>query len=255
MMGDLVSVIKEIIRDELRNVQATRLAVVERGGLHPHSDSADDDNYSCDVRLKNSGLLLKQVPVTTGHIGSAAIPNENDLVLVAFEQGDVNQPIIVGRLYNDEDRPPLNHDNELVMRLPLSASDDETVLLQLRNRQDETPTRQLRFEMLPKILSEINDDQIIGQVGDTRVSLNQTGRNDGIVEIEAGQSRITINQDGNIAIESGGDISLSTTTGDLTLEAANVSIKSKLQTNVEAGTAVEVKGTQVKIQGVTSFDP
>src|ERR1041385_1045311 len=105
-MSTVVGTIREIIRQELQSLRITEFGLVEE--VYSHSDSSDTDNYGCDVRLKNSGLLLKRVPVATGHIGSAAIPNVGDLVMLSFFKGDVNQPIIVGRLYNDKDRPPLN---------------------------------------------------------------------------------------------------------------------------------------------------
>ncbi|MCB0144047.1 MAG: hypothetical protein KDE50_29425, partial [Caldilineaceae bacterium] len=102
----IVNTLQEIIRHEMRNLRIAELGLVE--AVYPHNASGDGDNYGCDVRLKNSGLLLKRVPVATGHIGTAAIPNIDDLVLLTFDKGDINQPIIIGRLYNDEDRPPLN---------------------------------------------------------------------------------------------------------------------------------------------------
>ena len=72
-MSTIVSTIQEIIRQELRRVRVADLGIVEE--VYPHTGSGDDDNYGCDVRLKNSGLLLKRVPLAIGHIGTAAIPN------------------------------------------------------------------------------------------------------------------------------------------------------------------------------------
>src|SRR4249919_1530357 len=111
-MSTIVGTIQEIVREELRRVRVTELGLVE--AVFPHSGAGDDDNYGCDVRLKNSGLLLRRVPVATGHIGTVAIPNVGDLVLLAFYEGDVNQPIVIGRLYNDKDRPPLNRTDEII---------------------------------------------------------------------------------------------------------------------------------------------
>src|SRR4051794_38859673 len=98
-MTSIVGTIQEIVRHELRRIRIMELGLVE--AVYPHRASGDDDNYGCDVRVKDSGLLLRRVPVATGHIGTAAIPNVGDLVLLAFDGGDVNQPIIIGRLYND----------------------------------------------------------------------------------------------------------------------------------------------------------
>src|SRR5262245_29391001 len=115
-MSTLVGAIREIIRQEMQTLRITELGLVEE--VYPHSGSADTDNFGCDVKLKNSGLSLKRVPIATGHIGTAAIPNIGDLVLVSFYKADVNQPIVVGRLYNDKDRPPPNKPNEVIFHLP-----------------------------------------------------------------------------------------------------------------------------------------
>src|SRR5512139_2406819 len=111
-MSTIITTLQEIIRQELRGIRVAELGLVEK--VFPHKDSSDDDNFACDVRLKDSGLLLKRVPVATGHIGTAAIPNIGDLVLLTFENGDINQPIIIARLYNDDDRPPLNKADEVI---------------------------------------------------------------------------------------------------------------------------------------------
>src|SRR5437868_13331045 len=127
----LLSTIQEIIRDELRGVRLAELGVVEE--TFPHAGKSDRDNYTCDVRLKGSDVLLKKVPVCTGHIGTAAVPNKGDLVLLAFEQGDINQPIIIGRLYTDTERPPANRNDEIIFRLPLQEDDTKTFVAAIRN--------------------------------------------------------------------------------------------------------------------------
>jgi uncharacterized protein involved in type VI secretion and phage assembly len=45
----------------------------------------------------------------------ANIPNVGDLVVVAFVGGHINAPIILGRLYNDEDLPPKNDVGQLIL--------------------------------------------------------------------------------------------------------------------------------------------
>ena len=52
------------------------------------------------------------VPVAVPYMGMTCIPNVNDLVLVQFVGGDINAPVITGRLYNDKDRPPVNKEKE-----------------------------------------------------------------------------------------------------------------------------------------------
>jgi hypothetical protein len=241
-MTNLVSIIQQIVSDQLRSMGMAELGVIEQDGQHSHAESSDMDNYACDVRLKNTGLVLKQVPVATGHIGTAAIPNQGDLVLVAFSHGDQNQPIIIGRLYNDADRPPLNKADEVIFRLPLAKPDDETVKVEARNHPDDTPPREVLIEILPKIRVYLHDDEIVAEAGKTRLTLTQPGQRDGQVIVEAGNSTITIDQDGDIAIEANGNISLTTQTGDVSIEGMNVNIKSQAETKIEAGSQVSLKG-------------
>jgi hypothetical protein len=54
--NSIVSTIQRIIRQELRRVRIAELGVVE--AVDPHGRAAGTENYGCDVRLKNSGLLL-----------------------------------------------------------------------------------------------------------------------------------------------------------------------------------------------------
>lgn len=270
-MSTLVGIIQQIVREELRGLHVAELGVVERNGLHPHASGSDKDNYACDVRLKNSGLLLQQVPVTTGHIGTAAIPNEGDLVLLGFSHGDVNQPVILGRLYNDADRPPLNRADQIIFRQPLAEPDDETVKAEISNLRDRTPPRLILIEMTPKIRVRIQDDEIVAEAGESRLTLSQPGGRDGRVVLEAGRSRITLDQDGDITIDAGGNITLTTATGDVSISGMNVSIRSQLGTTVEAGTdarisanvgatvngglSVTVQGATLSLRGLTSFSP
>lgn len=266
----IVSTIQEIVRQELRRVRVTELGLV--GDVYPHSSSNDDDNYGCDVRLKNSGLLLKRVPIATGHIGTVAIPNKGDLVLLAFEKGDVNQPLVIGRFYNADDRPPLNHPDEIIFRLPLAKGDDDTVKAAIRNISSNSPPREVLLEMTPKITVQVNDDTVRAIAGKTEMELDQPGESGGTVTIFAGGTKITMKQDGDVTVEAGGDITLKTETGDLSIEAMNVSIKSQINTDIEAsggqatlkgslGATVDgtisstLQGATISINGITSFSP
>src|SRR5690242_2557699 len=102
----LYETIQRIVQDELGRIGTATLAIVQE--QHAHADAGDQDNYACTVRLRDNGLVLKQVPVATARVGSASIPAVGDLVLVQYLGGDVNAPVITGSFYNDEDRPPVN---------------------------------------------------------------------------------------------------------------------------------------------------
>jgi hypothetical protein len=267
-MSTIVNTIQEIIRQELRRVRITDLGLVEE--VYPHSDSGDDDNYGCDVRLKNSGLLLKRVPLAIGHIGTAAIPNKGDLVLLAFDKGDVNQPIIIGRLYNEKQRPPINTTDEVIFRLPLAEADDKTIKGAIRNHQSDDPPREIIFEMPPKITVRVTDGTVRATAGKTEMKLDQSGGSGGTVTIFAGSTKITMNQDGDIAVEGAANMSFEAR-GDLSIKAQSIKMESQTGTDIKAGTQATLKasmgatvdgglsgtlkGVSVAINGITSFSP
>lgn len=266
----IVSTIQEIVRQELRHVRVSELGLVE--AVYPHSSANDDDNYGCDVRLKNSGLLLKRVPIATGHVGTVAIPNVGDLVLLAFDKGDINQPLLIARLYNADDRPPLNNPNEVIFRLPLAKPDDNTIKAAIRNISSNDPPREVLLEMTPKITFLMNDGTVRAVAGKTEMQLDQPGESGGTATIFAGGTKITMDQDGDLTIEAGGDITLKTETGNLSLEAINISIKSQMNTDIEAsggqatlksslgatvdgGLSSTLQGATISVNGITSFSP
>jgi len=267
-VNTIVETIQEIIRHELRGMRIAELGLVE--AVFPHSSEDDNDNYGCDVRLKNSGLLLKRVPIATGHIGTVAIPNVGDLVLLTFDKGDVNQPIVIGRLYNDEDRPPPNNPEEVIFRLPLAEADDKTVRAAIRNIQANTPPREILVEMPPKITVQISDGTVRATAGKTEMMLDQPDGSGGKVTVVAGGTKITMNQDGDVTVEAKGAMTLKAVR-DLNLEGQNVKIKGQMKTDIEAGTQATLKanmgatvngglsatlqGVNVSIKGLTSFSP
>lgn len=268
-MTTIVDTIQAIVRSELRSTWSPELGVVE--AVYPHSDDGDLDNYGCDVLLKNSDLLLKRVPVATGHVGTVAIPNVGDLVLVAFEGGDVNQPIVIGRLYNDEDRPPLNTTDEVIFRLPLAEPDSASILGAIRNHADQRPPREIVVEMPPKITLRIDDGTVTATAGTTEMKLDQSGSSGGKVTVVAGATTITMDQDGDVTLETPGSVEFQAA-GDLSFSAAgSVSIEAganltaraaasaKVQggatASLEGGGAAQVQGGVVTVKGMVSFSP
>jgi len=108
-----IEVIKKVAESEAKKIHTLELGVVT--STFPHSSDGDKNNYECNVMLKNRDLELKKVPIATQMIGLAHEPTVGDLVLIAFINGNINAPVVIGRLYNDERRPPLNETGEMVI--------------------------------------------------------------------------------------------------------------------------------------------
>jgi uncharacterized protein involved in type VI secretion and phage assembly len=245
-MGTIVDTIQAIIRQEMARVRVADLGVVE--AVRSHAAGSDKDNYGCDVRLKNSNLLLKRVPIATQHVGTVAAPVVGDLVLLTYDKGDVNQPIVIGRLYSDSARPPLNETGEILTRLPLGESDDATLYSRLRNVGGE---REARLEMAPKVSVMANDGAIQATAGKNELLIEQPGGSGGTVTVTAGRTTITLNQDGDITVEAAGNLTLKAN-GDLTLEGTNVTVKAKANASIEANAQLTAKGLTASVQASAS---
>jgi hypothetical protein len=109
-MSDLYATLRAIVRDELRSLRLGDLAVVT--AAHPHAEG-DANNHACDVKLREGGLTLKNVPIATPHTGMVSAPRKDDLVILSYLGGDPERPVIVGRLYSDKYTPPVHEEGEL----------------------------------------------------------------------------------------------------------------------------------------------
>ena len=204
-MSDLYDSIRQIVREELRQQRFAELAVVQE--QHPHADDGDNDNYSCTLVMRDSGIVLKRVPVMVMRKGAASVPDVGDLVLVQFLNGDINAPVIVGSLYNDEDRPPANSSGQAVFQLPLGGGGIELLV-----DSEETTSVELKVGSAVT-LTLIDDDPVI------------------TIDVDSGKAKLEISRDGSLTLESGNALEL----------------KAGADMNIEASGNLNLKGATVNI--------
>ena len=206
MSSNIVEVIRDIAQTEIKKIHTTELGIVT--SVFPHASDSDKDNYECNIRLKDKGVELRKVPVATQQIGFVNILHTGDLVLVSFIGGNINSPIIVGRLYNETDRPPTSEQEEIVYKPPYTK---------------DTNLRRLNI-VLPEgtVNVEFHDDMISVIVGKSSITATDTGEIQ--IKSEGVQQKISIIAD-----------------GDVSIEAQNISIKSRMETTIESGTGMAIK--------------
>lgn len=229
-MTDAITLIEAVIRDQLRSFKIAELGVVTN--VYSHESSSDKNNYECDVKLRNSGLELKRVGVATQRVGSVAIPNQNDLVLVQFLHGDIHSAIITGRLYNDSDRPPEAKPHEFVYISPDSA---------------EQGIRRVYLELPKGNKLLVDDDKLVLEMGKTKMTIN----NDGDVELKS-NGKVTISASGDTEIKTQGNLKLDAS-GDVSVGGNNVSVKAQVGATVEGSATATLKATSVKVAGKIDF--
>jgi uncharacterized protein involved in type VI secretion and phage assembly len=204
MTFTLYETIQRIVQEELGRIRTAELAIVQE--QHSHASDSDKDNYACTVQLRNSGIVLKQVPVATPRIGSVSIPAVGDLVLVQFVGGDINAPLVVGSLYNDEDRPPVSDDGQSITHLPLGAADSGAVHIELHSGD----TRELVFKLGSGIEVNVRDDDPVVEL-----------------KVDGGKATLRIDRDGAVTLESQGKVQI---------KGSEIAIEAQSQLNLKGGT-------------------
>lgn len=141
-------------------------------------------------------------PMAGKERGIYFLPEVDDEVLVAFDQGDVNFPYILGGLWNGQDKPPeTNGDGKNNKRLIKSRSGHQIIL-------DDTK----------------DAEKIIIQ--------DSTGKNE--IEIDSKNNAITIKVEKDFTIEAKGKINIKTSGGDIAIECNNLKIQAKQNCDIQA---------------------
>lgn len=174
--------------------------------------------------------------------GTYFIPEVGDEVLVAFEHGHINRPMIIGSLWNSEDEPPEKMDSE-----------------------GKNDVRSIRSRSGHKIVLNDSDDEpsilIVDKTGDNSIFIDSANnameiKVKGDLSIDVG-GNISITVKGKIDIDGGQDITAQTkanlkakATGNADLESTGpLNVKSSAKLTVDGTGRAEVKAATVSVSG------
>ena len=142
--------------------------------------------------LEESHWARVLTPMAGMDRGIYFLPEVEDEVLLAFEQGDINFPYILGALWNGKDTPPAkNEDGKNNQRVIKSRSGHQIIF-------DDTK----------------GEEQIIIQ--------DKTEKNK--IVINSKDNQMNIDVEGDLTISTKGKISLKSSDGDIEIECKNLSI-------------------------------
>lgn len=150
-------------------------------------------------------------PMAGKQRGLYCLPEVDDEVLVAFHQGCLDLPIVLGALWNGQDEPPAtNEDGKNNLRLFKSRSGH---------------------------VIKFDDSE-----GNERIEIiDKTGKNS--VVIDSKNNSITIQSDQALTIQAGADLKLEASQGKLSLNAQSIALQASEGVTVEAQGSLELKAT------------
>jgi phage baseplate assembly protein gpV len=225
MNDDLIRLLRAVVRDELARLRAPEVGLVT--SVQPRDSAGSDANHQVNVRLAASGLELQAVPVTVGRLGFSMLPQVGDSVLVAFAQGELNAPLVIGSLYDANVQPPVAKAGEVIYA-PSDAGGDKSL-------------RRLQLALGADVTLTADDETLTFTLGQTEVTVAK----DGDVTINSA-AKLVIQTQGDASIEAGGKLELKA--------QGEVRISGSVAT-VEGQSAATLKGPSVKLAGNTQFSP
>lgn len=227
-MSTLIDTLRAIIQQEMDARRQPELGIVL--DVFPGDGSAG--NHQADVRLRESGLTLRRVPVTVPRPGLSLLPRVNDPVVVVFLGGDIGQPVVVGSIYSADLQPPEAGPLEGVY-VPPDA--------------EERGVRRMHLETPSGGTVTLDDETLTIALGGTEMVIEQ----DGAVKIQA--ASIAFKADGDITFEAGSNIEIKATK-DVKIESQmNIEAKAGVGATLEGAATTKVKGAALTIAGLTQF--
>lgn len=228
-MSMLIDTLRGIIRQEIDARRQPELGLV----TEVFAGDGGEGNHQADVRLRQSGLVLRRVPVAVARPGLSLLPRVGDPVIIVFLDGDLAQPVVVGSIYSSAEQPPEADALDAVWK-PSDSEDSAIRRIHLETPSGGTVT--------------LDDEKLTVTLGGTRMVLKQ----DGDVSITAAGS-ISLAADGDLSLEAGGNVSI-TASQDVKVEAmANLSAKANAAASLEGTASGKIKAASLTIAGLVNF--
>jgi phage baseplate assembly protein V len=152
-------------------------------------------------------------------VGTYFVPQVDDEVLVAFDQGDVRDAFVLGSLWSATDKPPADLPSDAVDKRVIRTPAGHEVLL-----DDQEKSIEITSATGQKVT--LDSQQIALDAGD-------------------GAAKIVLEAAGNVTIEAALDLKLKATT--VSIEGTTIDVKASAAGTLDGGASCTVKGTIVRI--------
>ncbi len=239
-----------------------------------HWDTTTGDKTSCWVRVAQS--------MAGNGYGVQFIPREGQEVLVSFLNGDPDQPVVTGSLYNSKHTPPY----------PTAKTTQSGIKTQLSGKSNELrfddnkDKEQLYLHAAKDMLTEVENNQETKVLAERKVLVTKDSSHstDENLAVSA-KKNISCSADeeytrksgkdmsdaagDNYSLEAGKEISLSAGSdyglkadGDASVNASNIYLKADSKIELSVGSSkitmssskIEIKSSTIEINGTTKVD-
>jgi uncharacterized protein involved in type VI secretion and phage assembly len=173
--------------------------------------------------------------------GSYFIPEIDDEVLIAFENGDINYPYMIGALWNGKDKPTDNNDDDKNDRRSITSRSGHKLLFDDKDGEevlelmDKSEKRRITFKIKDKCI-EIHNEE-----GKGEIKIFAKGK----LSIETeDELEMKVKKDMKIKVDK-----------DLKIEANNIEMKSKASTKIDSGAKLDASSkAPMKIESKATLD-
>ncbi|WP_214628608.1 MULTISPECIES: phage baseplate assembly protein V [Paenibacillus] len=172
--------------------------------------------------------------------GSYFIPEVDDEVLVAFLMGRLDQPVVVGSLWNGKDKPPPGDDNNDISMIKTKTGH----VIEFNDKSGEG-TITIKTKKGHTVLLSDKDGSVKAETADKQNSLvlDEKGKK---VTVKSGTSKVEITSSGNVTIS--GTSTLEVKAAQVKVEAsATLSLKASGMLDIKSDGMINIKGSMVKI--------
>jgi uncharacterized protein involved in type VI secretion and phage assembly len=174
-------------------------------------------------------------------MGTLFVPEVGDEVLVAFHLGNLNQPFVIGSLWSKSKKPPAK-DEKNNLRKIYSRGGHELIFDDTENAGKVTVKTKKGIKLE---IDDQNEKITLGTKSDAQ-SVVLAGSSAGTITVKSGTNKITIDNKGDIQIESTKEITVKSTQINLEATAA-MKLKAGAKLDLLADGIVTIKGAMVKI--------
>ncbi|MGP1372852.1 MAG: VgrG-related protein [Almyronema sp.] len=211
------------------------------------TDNKDPQNWG-RVRVKFPTLTEEHASYWARVVGAGAganrgfdcLPEINDEVLVAFENGDIHRPYVIGGVWNGRDKPRESvidtvHDGKVRLRTFTTRTGHQ---LQFVEEDKGSKKAGVYLETTGGHQAFFNDS-------DKQIEVKSNGGHR--ISLDDANKKITMSSTGTIEITAPTKITLTVGSSSIELSQTGVQIKGAM-TNLQATTSASVKGINVNVE-------